>query len=118
MCQAQQRQIKTPPRQDEVIQVRRAPPNQGHMAASAICEERPPSYTTATGPSPDAVSELPQLAALRGLTPSDHTDALRHGRPGSVRLEMKEWDTLLVARIAAGDDYTRSASLSTVLGAC
>jgi RNA polymerase sigma factor (sigma-70 family) len=80
-------------------------PNQGHMAASAICDERPPRYATATGASPDALSEPPSWPRSEGSPRRSMRTLSEGGRPGSVVLEMKEWDTLLVARIAAGDDY-------------
>jgi RNA polymerase sigma factor (sigma-70 family) len=75
------------------------------MAASAICEERPPRYTTATRASPDAVSEPPSWQRSEDSPRRTTRTLAERGRPGSVGLEMKEWDTLLVARIAAGDDH-------------
>ncbi len=83
-----------------------APPNQGHMAASAICDERSPAYTAVTGASPDALSEPPSWRRSEDSPRRTLRTLSERGRPGSVGLlGMKEQDTLLVARIAAGDDY-------------
>lgn len=76
------------------------------MAASAICDERSPTCTAATGASPGALSEPPSWQRSEDSPRRTLRTLSERGRPGSaVLLGMKERDTLLVARIAAGDDY-------------
>jgi RNA polymerase sigma factor (sigma-70 family) len=83
-----------------------ASPNQGRMSASAVCDDRLPTYTAETGASPNVLGEPPSWQRSED-PPRRALPALSgRGRPSSVvLLDMKEQDTLLVARIAAGDDY-------------